>query len=77
MLEKKIIFPDHYKFSKPEIQAIVEEAKINNYQIIMTEKDYFKINHYNLDKINYFQYRNEEAQQWKIIKGLAISSTYL
>ena len=54
-IEKKLTFPDHYKFSKPEIQAIVEEAKINNYQIIMTEKDYFKINHYNLDKINYLK----------------------
>jgi tetraacyldisaccharide 4'-kinase len=54
-IEKKLTFPDHYKFSKPEIQEIVEEAKINNYQIIMTEKDYFKINHYNLDKINYLK----------------------
>ena len=32
-IEKKLTFPDHYKFSKPEIQEIVEEAKINNYQI--------------------------------------------
>ena len=29
--------------SKIEIQNIKEEAKNKNYQIIMTEKDYFKI----------------------------------
>jgi tetraacyldisaccharide 4'-kinase len=54
-IEKKFIFPDHYKFSKSEIQNIIQEAESKNAEIIMTEKDYFKINHYNLDKINYLK----------------------
>jgi tetraacyldisaccharide 4'-kinase len=54
-IEKKLIFPDHYMFSKLEIQNIIKIAKNNDYQIIMTEKDYFKINHYKLDKINYLK----------------------
>ena len=54
-IEKKLTFPDHYKFSKIEIQKIIDEAKNNNYQIIMTEKDYFKINHYNLKEVNYLK----------------------
>ena len=48
-IEKKLIFPDHYVFSKKEIQNIINESKIKNYQIIMTEKDFFKINHFDID----------------------------
>ena len=54
-IDKKIIFPDHYKFSKKEINEIVEEAKIKDYQIIMTEKDYFKVKDFNLQNINYLK----------------------
>ena len=52
---KKKIFPDHYKFSKSEIKDIIDEAKDNNCEIIMTEKDYFKINNYEFKKINYLK----------------------
>lgn len=54
-VEKKMVFPDHYKFSKNEIQKIIDNAKKDNYQLIMTEKDYYKINHYNLKNINYLK----------------------
>ncbi len=55
IIEKKKIFPDHYKISKNEIQNIVNEAERKNYQIIMTEKDYFKIKDYKIDKVNYLK----------------------
>ena len=42
-------------FSESEIKNIIKDAEINNYQIIMTEKDYFKINHFNINKINYLK----------------------
>tara|TARA_X000001036_G_scaffold173288_1_gene163961 strand:+ start:293 stop:1219 length:927 start_codon:yes stop_codon:yes gene_type:complete len=54
-IEKKLIYPDHYVFSESEIKNIIKDAEINNYQIIMTEKDYFKINHFNIKKINYLK----------------------
>lgn len=54
-IEKKLIYPDHYVFSESEIKNIIKDAEINNYQIIMTEKDYFKINHFNINKINYLK----------------------
>ena len=54
-IEKKLIYPDHYVFSETEIKNIIKDAEINNYQIIMTEKDYFKINHFNIKKINYLK----------------------
>tara|TARA_A100001015_G_scaffold85497_1_gene95033 strand:- start:1329 stop:2270 length:942 start_codon:yes stop_codon:yes gene_type:complete len=54
-LEKKIIFPDHYEFSKNEIQNIVDEATSKNCQIIMTEKDYFKVKHFKIRKIKFLK----------------------
>ena len=47
-IEKKLVFPDHYEFTKTEVQNIINEAKNKNYQIIMTEKDYFKIKDFNI-----------------------------
>lgn len=54
-IEKKLIFPDHYKFSKPEIQNIIDFSKKKNYEIIMTEKDYFKIKGLNIIEVNYLK----------------------
>ena len=54
-IDKKLIFPDHYEFSEKEINEIIEEAKIKDYQIIMTEKDYFKVKDFNLQNINYLK----------------------
>ena len=55
IIEKKLIFPDHYNFSKTEVQNIVDEAEKKNYQVIMTEKDYFKIKDFKIDKIEYLK----------------------
>ena len=54
-VKKKIIFPDHYKFSRNEIQTIVDDAFNKNYQIIMTEKDYYKIIDYKINGIDYLK----------------------
>ena len=52
---KKLVFPDHYHFTKTEIEGISKEAKVNNYKIIMTEKDFFKIKKFNLIDIEYLK----------------------
>ena len=64
---KKITFPDHYEFSRNEIQDIIDEAKNSNFQIIMTEKDYFKVNKFNLDKINYLKVTLEIYEKEKFL----------
>ena len=69
-IEKKFIFPDHYKFSKKEIKEIVEEAKIKDYQIIMTEKDYFKVKNFNLQNINYLKVSLEIEKKEKLINRI-------
>ena len=41
---KEIIFPDHYKYSKKDINNIKKKAKDLDAKILTTEKDYVKIN---------------------------------
>ena len=72
---KKKIFPDHYQFSKAEMQNILREAEMENYQVIMTEKDYYKINHYKLKKINYLRVSLEIYDKEKLFKK--INSLYV
>ena len=66
-IEKKLIFPDHYVFSESEIKKIIRDAENNNYQIIMTEKDYFKLKHFNLKKINYLKVILEFENKEKLL----------
>ena len=54
-IEKKFVFPDHYKFSKSEIQNIISEAETFGCEIVMTEKDYYKIKNFNFKNINYLK----------------------
>ncbi len=54
-INKKFIFPDHYRFAKNQIQNIINYAKKNKLKIVMTEKDFFKINDFNLEKIDFLK----------------------
>ena len=54
-VREKLIYPDHYKFSKIEIQKIIDKAKKKNLKLIMTEKDFFKFKGFNLSQINYLK----------------------
>ena len=69
-VEKKLIFPDHYKFNKNEIKDILEEAKSKNYQIIMTEKDFFKIKEFNIFGVEYLKVSLEINEKNRFIKKL-------
>jgi len=51
LVEKKV-FPDHYDFNKDELSNLIEKANKKNFQIVTTEKDFFRIKKYNLEKIN-------------------------
>ena len=54
-IAKKYIFPDHYTFSKEELNNFKNEAKKNGYQIICTEKDYHRIKKYSVDEIDFLR----------------------
>ena len=70
-IEKKLAFPDHYQFTKVEIKNIINDAKNANCQIIMTEKDYFKIKDYDLNDIDYLKVSLELMQKEEFIKIVA------
>ena len=69
-INKKLVFPDHYEFNKTEIQKIKNEARDNNYQIIMTEKDYFKIKEFDIDNLEYLKISLEITDKEKFIKTI-------
>ena len=56
-LKKKVAFPDHYNFSKNELEKIINEASKNNLVILTSEKDYFRIKKYNFEEIKYIKIR--------------------
>ena len=70
IIREKLIFPDHYKFDKSEIQNIIARAEKNNLKIVMTEKDFFKVNNYNLNNINYLKVSLEIPNKKDIINEI-------
>ena len=54
-ISKKLVFPDHYNFSKSEILKIIDKAQSESSKLIMTEKDYFRIKKFNLNEVNYLK----------------------
>ena len=56
---KKISFPDHYNYSKKELDNLIEYSVKNNLKIITTEKDYFRISHFKFSEIEYLNVKLE------------------
>tara|TARA_B100000579_G_scaffold33813_1_gene23610 strand:- start:856 stop:1785 length:930 start_codon:yes stop_codon:yes gene_type:complete len=52
-VEKKLAFPDHYNYSKDDINKINYMAKEKNLEIITTEKDYLRLRENDRSSINY------------------------
>ena len=70
IVREKLTFPDHYIFSKNDLQAIINLAKEKNLKIIMTEKDYFKINDHELKNFNYLKVSLEIKNKEKLIERI-------
>ena len=60
---KKLSFPDHYQFSKSEILNIINDARKNGYQVVMTEKDYHRVKDYNFTEIHYIKVKLEITEK--------------
>jgi len=54
-IKKKISFSDHYNYSLKELNKLIYFALINNLQLVTTEKDYFRIRHFQLPQIEYIK----------------------
>ncbi len=69
-IAKKYIFPDHYTFSKKELNNFISEAKKNGYQIICTEKDYHRIKEYSIEEIDFLKIELVLEKKETLIKKL-------
>ena len=72
-IKKKLIFPDHYEFTQAEISDIIADAKKNNFQVLMTEKDYYRINHlkHEAGKIKYLKVSLTIDDKEKLLKTIS------
>ncbi len=66
-VQKTHSFPDHYEFSKIELQKIIDESDKNNLDIITTEKDYHRIKVYGFDKIKYLKTELEIIEKERLV----------
>ena len=71
-IQKKMVYPDHYEFTKNEMLKIIEHAKKNDFQIVMTEKDYYKIKDFSLENIKYLKVKLEIEKEEEFIKNVMI-----
>ena len=58
-VKKTISFPDHYNYSRKDINKLVNFSKKKNLMLLTTEKDYFRIKHFNLTNVNYLKIKIE------------------
>ena len=56
---KKVSFPDHYNYSKDELNKLVIFAEKNNLKLITTEKDFFRIKDLAMPQIKYLNIKLE------------------
>ena len=70
---KEFEYPDHYNYSKDQINQICKEAKNLKCKIITTEKDFLRIdkNIINIDKIKYIKSTLKIINEEKFINTLA------
>ncbi len=69
-VKKKLVFPDHYEFKKSEILNIITTAERENSEIVMTEKDYFKVKDMLPKKLKYLKIELEIENKTKFIEKI-------
>ena len=69
-VKKTIKFPDHYFYTRHELLEIIEMAKQNNLEIVTTEKDYYRIKNFKLNKFNKFTIDLKINEKKKFISNI-------
>lgn len=72
-VSKKMVFPDHYRFSKKEILRVVKFAEKNSLEIIMTEKDYFKVKKFNLTNLKFLKVKLKIENENNFLKNILVN----
>ena len=69
-LKKKKSFPDHYQFTRKDLESLLDIAKRENLSLITTEKDYVRIPEDYQKKIDCFKIKLEIPNIEKLIRKL-------
>ena len=69
-IQKKIAFPDHYRFSKSEIKRMIDDSLKNNFELVTTEKDYFRIKDYGFKNIKFLKIKLEILENDKFLNQI-------
>ena len=69
-VSKKIIFPDHHKFSNIDLKKLNYNASRDNLTLITTEKDFFRLNKAQRKNIKYLKIKLEIKNKEKLKKIL-------
>jgi len=67
---KDIEFPDHYKYSKNDIEKIILDSKNQGYKIITTEKDFLRLQPKNYNEINFIKSKLEIQNETDFLQSL-------
>ena len=65
---KEYEFPDHYSYTKKDIDQILSYAKNLNCKIITTEKDYVRLGTFKTDKIKFIKSELKIIDEQKLLK---------
>ena len=63
-------FPDHYNYSKKEIENLINQTRENNAILLTTEKDYFRISQNYKKNINYLKIAVDIENQNQFIEEI-------
>jgi len=66
----KINFPDHYQYSKSDLESLINKAVKYNAILLTTEKDYFRISENYRKNINYLKIKVEIENKNKFINEI-------
>ena len=67
---KDLEFSDHYSYTKKDIDEILTNADNLNCEIITTEKDFLRLNNYNVNKIKIMKTELKIIDEDKLIKSI-------
>ena len=67
---EEIQFPDHYNYSKKELENLINKTRENNAILLTTEKDYFRINKNYKKNINYLKIAVDIENQKQFIEEI-------
>ena len=54
-IQKKKFFPDHFDLAADDIEKMIDVAKKNDFELITTEKDFYRIKDYGFNEIKYLK----------------------